>query len=993
VNASGNYKNTAEVTASDAEDPDSTPGNGDTSEDDYAEVEPTSVTPSADLSLEKELDNTTPTVGDTVNFTITVTNSGPSDATGVQVTDLLPSGYTFVSANPSTGTYDSGTGVWDVDTLANGTNATLVLTATMNSSGDYTNVAEVTASNESDPDSTPNNHDAAEDDYAEAAPANVTPVADLSLTKTLDNATPVVGDTVNFTITIANDGPSDATGVEVTDQLPDGYTFVSANADTGSYDSGSGVWDVGTVAANGNATLTITATVNASGNYKNTAEVTASDADDPDSTPGNGDTGEDDYAEAEPNSVAPLADLSLTKDVSDTTPTVGDTVTFTLTLTNDGPSDATGVQVTDTLPTGYTFVSANASLGSYDDNTGVWDVGTVAANGDATLELTATVNASGDYTNTAEVTASDADDPDSTPGNGDTTEDDYAEAAPTSVTPLADLSLTKALDNATPAVGDTVNFTITVTNSGPSDATGVQITDLLPSGYTFVSANPSAGTYDSGTGVWNVGTVANGASETLQLTATMNPTGDYVNIAEVAASDADDPDSTPANGDASEDDYASAVPTNVVPVADLSLTKTVSATSVAVGDTVVFVITVDNGGPSDASGVEVTDILPDGYVFVSANASVGAYDEASGVWNVGDLAVGSQATLRITARVKASGNYTNAAEVTASDANDPDSVPNNGANGEDDYAEAGVTDVIPRTDIIVHKQVSNEHPVPGEIVTFTITVENATTASPATSVQIFDYLGDGYLYVNNSVQVSQGSASVVLGSTETTWDVGALAPGGTATMTLQAEVLATPAAWSAWVRVLNAAPTDWNTANNYDEVSVRPALPDTGYAPNRITEIPAQPHEIQYAPTDMWLEIPKLGIKQPIVGVPGGAAEALTWLGNQVGYLESTTFPTWKGNTVLTAHNYLASGAPGPFVNLASLRWGDVIRIHYAGQVYEYEVRVRQMVSPQTLWPFKSKPSGTWLTLITCRQYDEQMQEYRYRVVVQAVLMRIYPEP
>jgi len=602
----------------------------------------------ADLSLSKTIDNTTPTVGENVTFTLTLNNGGPNDATGVQVTDTLPNGYTLVSANPSGGTtYDSNTGVWDVGTLANGGSATLDLVATVEASGDYTNTAEVTASDLADPDSTPGNGDTGEDDYAEAAPTSVTPLADLSLSKVIDNANPIAGENVTFTLTLHNDGPNEATGVEVTDQLPDGYTFVSANAGTGSYDSGSGVWDVGTVAANGDATLTITATVN--GNYKNTAEVTASDAEDPDSTPANGDTGEDDYAEAEPNSVTPAADLSLSKTIDNTTPTVGDNVTFTLTLHNDGPSDATGVQVTDTLPTGYTFVSANASPGSYDDNTGVWDVGTVAANGDATLTITATVNASGNYKNTAEVTASDAGDPDSTPGNGDTGEDDYAEAEPNSVTPAADLSLSKTIDNTTPTVGDNVTFTLTLHNDGPNDATGVEVTDQLPDGYTFVSANADTGSYDSGSGVWDVGTVAANGDATLTIT-TVNASGNYKNTAEVTASDADDPDSTPANGDTGEDDYAEAEPTSVTPVADLSLTKTIDNATPTAGDNVTFTLTLHNDGPSDATGVEVTDQLPDGYTFVSANADTGSYDSGSGVWDVGTVAANGDATLTIRPR-------------------------------------------------------------------------------------------------------------------------------------------------------------------------------------------------------------------------------------------------------------------------------------------------------------------------------------------------------
>jgi uncharacterized repeat protein (TIGR01451 family) len=110
---------------------------------------------SADLSLTKAVDNYTPDIGSNVDFTLTVSNSGPDGATGLEVTDLLPTGYTYVSDTPSVGTYNSGSGVWTIGNLANGANATLIITATVNAAGNYTNSAEVTAVNETDPDSTP----------------------------------------------------------------------------------------------------------------------------------------------------------------------------------------------------------------------------------------------------------------------------------------------------------------------------------------------------------------------------------------------------------------------------------------------------------------------------------------------------------------------------------------------------------------------------------------------------------------------------------------------------------------------------------------------------------------------------------------------------------------------------------------------------------------------------------------------------------------------
>jgi uncharacterized repeat protein (TIGR01451 family) len=130
------------------------------------------------------------------------------------------------------------------------------------------------------------------------------------------------------------------------------------------------------------------------------------------------------------------ADLSLAKTVDDATPLVGGSVVFSLMVANAGSSSATGVEVTDLLPAGYSFVSDDSG-GAYASGTGVWTVGSVGAGGSATLEITATANAAGSYTNIAEVTAADQADPDSTPGNAVPSEDDYAtrSTSPTSGEP------------------------------------------------------------------------------------------------------------------------------------------------------------------------------------------------------------------------------------------------------------------------------------------------------------------------------------------------------------------------------------------------------------------------------------------------------------------------------------------------------------------------------------------------------------------------------
>ena len=488
VTTTASITNTAQVVAADQFDSDSTPANGQASEDDQDSV--TLSPQSADLSLTKSVNDTTPNVGDNVTFTITVGNAGTNDATGVTVSDALPAGLTLVSSTASAGSYNGGTGIWTIGNLTSGSSVTLDVIATVTTSGDKTNTAEVATSDQSDPDSTPGNSNSSEDDQAAVT---ITPqLIDLSLTKTTSSANPNVGDTVTFTITASNAGPGDATGVAVTDVLPTDLTFSNATATRGSYNSATGIWTVGAIANGESVSLDIVATVAAVGTKTNSAEVTAADQPDSDSTPSNNIASEDDQASA---SVTPLiSDLSLSKTVDNSTPNVNDNVTFTIVVSNAGPDAATNVSVQDALPAGLTFVSFSSSQGTYNSTNGTWAVGTINSGGSESLNLVGTVTNTGIKTNTAEITASDQTDPDSTPNNSNGTEDDQASV---SVTPqIADLRLTKSVDDSTPAANQQVTFTINVTNDGPDDATNTVIRDVLPAGTTYVSSTSSIGSYN-----------------------------------------------------------------------------------------------------------------------------------------------------------------------------------------------------------------------------------------------------------------------------------------------------------------------------------------------------------------------------------------------------------------------------------------------------------------------------------------------------------------
>ncbi len=179
--------------------------------------------------------------------------------------------------------------------------------------------------------------------------------------------------------------------------------------------------------------------------------------------------------------------------------------------------------------------------------------------------------------------------------------------------------------------------------------------------------------------------------------------------------------------------------------------------------------------------------------------------------------------------------------------------------------------------------------------------------------------------------------------------------------------------------------------NNVDnDVDVyNPYLPGTGFTPGKVTLLPPQTVRYEALKSAMRLEIPKLGVSIPVVGVPQeGQGWNLTWLADNAGWLEGTAYPTWEGNTVLTGHVYLANGQPGPFARLSSLRWGDQIILHAHGQRYVYEVRVVKRVHPWDTSVLGHK-NRDWLTLLTCAGYNEQTHSYRWRVAVQAVLMQV----
>ncbi|MBM3137851.1 MAG: sortase [Chloroflexi bacterium] len=176
------------------------------------------------------------------------------------------------------------------------------------------------------------------------------------------------------------------------------------------------------------------------------------------------------------------------------------------------------------------------------------------------------------------------------------------------------------------------------------------------------------------------------------------------------------------------------------------------------------------------------------------------------------------------------------------------------------------------------------------------------------------------------------------------------------------------------------------------EASQVDELPQTGFAFGKVTLLPKQSASKSYIQTNnISLIIPTLNIDIPIVGVPLlSDGWDVTWLGTKAGWLQGSAFPTWNGNSVLTGHNYNANGNPGIFSNLGDLRWGDKVIVGLGDLSYIYEVRqVMLNVDPSDVETLMTHKETPWLTMVTCRGYDEDTDTFRWRTLVRAVLLKV----
>ncbi|HEY3215102.1 MAG TPA: OmpA family protein [Candidatus Eisenbacteria bacterium] len=734
----------------------------------------TTIIEQADLAVVKSGPGLVGALG-SIDYTLTVTNHGPSSAATVVLRDTLPAGVTFVSAS-SGGTQASGVVTWPIVlSLANGASFTRTVTVTAPASGTVLNIASATAAT-IDPTPANNNGSAA----ASRVTTTVTELADLVVTKTGPASVTALG-SIGYTLTVTNNGPSSAATVVLRDTLPAGVTFVSASSG-GTQAGGIVTWpSVLTLANGGSFMRTVTVTAPATGTLLNIGAATAATAD---PTPGNNNGSA--AASRVTTVVGEVADLAVTKSGPATVNALG-SIGYTLTVTNHGPSTAATVVLRDTLPAGVTFVSASSG-GTQAGGVVTWPIVLSLANG-ASLTRTVTVTApvSGTLLNIAAATSTTAD---PTPANNDGSA--AASRVTTTVIEQADLAVTKTGPATVSALGS-IGYTLTVTNSGPSSATNVVLRDILPAGVTFVSAS-NGGTQAAGIVTWpGVANLANGASFSRTVTVIAPATGTLVNVGSATASTAD-PDA--ANNDGSA--MASRATTTIAEIADLAVTKSGPASVNALGS-IGYTLTVTNHGPSSASTITLRDTLPVGVAFVSASNS-GTQSGGVVTWpSVASLANGASLIRTVTVTAPATGALLNVAAATSATA-DPTPANNDGSA----LASRVVTVISEQADLEVTKSGPSSVNALGSIG-YTLTVTNHGPSS-ASTIALRDTLPAGATFVSAS---DAGSAA---GGVVTWPNVVSLAAGNRFSRTVTVTAPASGRLLN--VAVAGAATADPTPANN-----------------------------------------------------------------------------------------------------------------------------------------------------------------------------------
>ncbi len=710
------------------------------------------VSKAADLHIDLD-DNSVVSPADTLRYTLVVRNQGVADATNVELNDIPDGNSSLVVGSVTTtqGSVATGNTAGDASIKVNiGTippqgSVTISYDTAVNSplpAGVTELVNQAVVNSTELPPIDSDDPDEPGTDDPTIVPVFAAP--DLVISKDDGNDESAAGDTVIYTLTYRNVGNQDATGTTITETVPAHSSFNAANSASGWACNPNGnagsvcTLAIGAVAAGDpSASVAFAVTIDnplAAGVEQlfNTASIADDGSNGADPTPDNNE-------DTDTNTLLAAPDLVIAKDDGDITAKPGDTVVYTLSYRNVGDQDATGVVITETVPANARFNSAASTTGwncSPDATAGsvcTLDIGAVsAAAGTASVTFAVTVDKPlpagiTQISNSASIADDGDNGPDPTPDNNRDDDVTPVEAQP-------DLVIRKDDGGVRTEPGGTVAYTLSYQNVGDQNATGVVITETVPANSSFNLAASSPGWVCGSDGsagsvcTLDIGDLVAGAAAVNVIFAVTVvdplPAGvdELFNTSRIADDGSNGDDPTPENNV-----DADTTPIDAVP--DLLIAKDDGDVTAVPGDTVTYVLSYQNVGNQDATGVKITETVP-------ANSSFNAGASTTGWACDPDANAGSVCTLAI-GDVAAGASLATAA--FAVDVVDPlpsgvvellntTSIADDGTNGEDptpdDNSDTDNTPVEAQPDLVITKDDGGIEAAPGEVVLYTLSYQN-----------------------------------------------------------------------------------------------------------------------------------------------------------------------------------------------------------------------------------------------------------------------------
>ena len=651
-----------------------------------------------DLSVSKDSNNANPKYLENIEYTITVTNDGPDMSFNVTVRDLLPVGVKFISTD---GEYDYDTGVWFIGDLNSKESATLKIIAQIIDVGKITNNVNVTGTG----------HDTNLTNNNDSATVNVQECVILDVAKIANSNEIVAGESVAYSVTVTNKGPSLAKDVVLKDIYnPKDLIGLQYSLNGNDWLDYTGAINLGDIGANDYMTLYFKSKVNASarGDVLNTVNIATSVED------ARGKFSDDE-------TVNVIADTTLTvvkyAEIKELNP--GDTAHFIITVTAEGSSDSLNVNLKDILNNELLDVNeAHYSINGVDNGmwTGSFDLGNMPTGTTLTVDIWVKVlsTADKDIFNLANVTS-----------------DEHPEGSTSSTTihvRIVDLSVEKTSNNTNPKYLENIEYTITVINKGPDMSFNVAVRDLLPDGVKFIRTD---GNYDPVTGAWFIGDLNSQESATLKITVQVIKIGNITNNVNVTGTGHDN------NSTNNNDSATVTVPESVL----MNIAKVANQTVIVAGENVGYTVVVTNYGPSDASDVILKDIF-NTKELLNVKYSLNGEDwfDYSEAINLGTINSGTDMTVHFKAKVNGSarGDILNTVTITTS-------VDDARGNFSDDETVNAIAD----TTLIVVKDAEIKALNPGDTAHFIITV-TAGGSSDSLNVKLEDILDANLLDVDSA---------------------------------------------------------------------------------------------------------------------------------------------------------------------------------------------------------------------------------------------------